>query len=325
MLKHFTIGKKIVFCFVLATIPSLVLGFFAVQNLRKIPIPKEIPNTAETVSPKKQCDARPYLIRYYDEVITQSVRNFAFTENSTWETRYRAAIVKMDETIAEALVSADQKDKKLLGDIRASNIALQKSDEKLIDFVTENEPEKAIDVLEDSEYVKQKETGKNILDEYMARHDTECQTTNTASVLTIEKTTDDKTGNIVNSSIFLILKIMVLGFFAILALGAACFFVVTRPIKKLEKTMLDIANGDENKRSSIRSHDEIGAMAQTLNRMMDAFQKSKMEMEAKMTELKELELKMTKIKKELSEQENGETMLAPIKNLWKILKTTYRQ
>jgi methyl-accepting chemotaxis protein len=324
MLKHFTIGKKIVFCFVLATIPSLVLGFFAVQNLRKIPIPKENQKTAEFLSPKNQCNARPYLIRYYDEVLTQSVRNFAFTENSTWESRYRATIVKMDETITEALVSSDQKDKKLLDGIRASNIALQKSDENLIDFVAEKEPEKAIDILESSEYIKQKEAGKKILDEYMTRHDAECQPANAAPILAIKKT-DDKTRNIVDSSIFLILKIMVLGFFAILALGAVCFFVVTRPIKKLEKTMLDIANGDENKRSSIRSHDEIGTMAQALNRMMDAFQRSKTEMEAKMAELKELELKMTKIKKELSEQESGETMLAPIKNLWKILKTTYRQ
>ena len=96
------------------------------------------------------------LIDYYDEVLTQSARNYAFTQDKKWERRYRESEPKLIATLEEALANGDRTDKEFLESIDKANLKLVEMEYRSIELVNAGQSQQAIDILESSQYWQQK-------------------------------------------------------------------------------------------------------------------------------------------------------------------------
>ena len=75
------------------------------------------------------------LIDYYDEVLTQSARNYAFTRDKKWEKRYRESEPKLIATLEEALEKGDKIDREFLERIDKANLKLVEMEYRSIELV----------------------------------------------------------------------------------------------------------------------------------------------------------------------------------------------
>jgi len=96
------------------------------------------------------------LIDYYDEVLTQSARNYAFTIDKKWEKRYRDSEPKLIATLEEALEKGDRIDKEFLERIDKANLKLVEMEYRSIELVNSGQTQQAVDILESSQYWQQK-------------------------------------------------------------------------------------------------------------------------------------------------------------------------
>ena len=313
MIKTFSLRKKIILGFLLVLIPSSLVGFLAIRSLNNIsePLQKDIPGSIASLRTATQLDSLEQVIHYYDEVLTQSTRNYAFTGNNKWKERYRVNAPKLDTAIRQAISLGDKKDKVFFSSINTANIALVKMEETSLDLVDAGKKTEAIVILESTPYAEEKTAYQNGLDNYTARHATQYELANSSSLLTLNTATQKiKTQTASDKNIIIAVIVASTGLF--LLWGIVFSFLLTEPIQKLTTTALSIAGGNESERSDIRSNDEIGTMAEAFNQMADNLQKSKMNIEEQVKErtadLEKLnnfmtgrELKMIELKKEIAE------------------------
>jgi two-component system sensor histidine kinase HydH len=95
-------------------------------------------------------------MRYYDEVLTQSARNYAFTQNKKWEDRYRTIEPELDKILKEAIIMAEPTEREFVLLLDKANQALVKMEYKSFELVNNGKKDEAIKILESEEYEKQK-------------------------------------------------------------------------------------------------------------------------------------------------------------------------
>ena len=83
------------------------------------------------------------LIYYYDEVLTQSARNYAFTQDKKWEKRYRESEPKLIATLEEALADGDHTDKEFLESIKKANLKIVEMEYRSIEHVNSGQTQQA--------------------------------------------------------------------------------------------------------------------------------------------------------------------------------------
>jgi len=109
------------------------------------------------------------LIDFYDEVLTQSARNYAFTRDKKWEKRYRESEPKLIATLEEALEKGDRIDKEFLERIDQANLKLVEMEYRSIELVNSGQTQQAVDILESSQYWQQKKIYNQSLKAYVQR------------------------------------------------------------------------------------------------------------------------------------------------------------
>ena len=294
-------------------IPAGIGGTLAIRSLEQIatPLSQQIPNTITALSKATELNSLAQQIHYYDEVLTQSARNYAFTGNVHWKTRYETSAPILDSAIKKAIALGDRIDNDFFKNVDTANIALVQMEETSMRFVDDKQNSKAIAILEGTTYAEQKTIYKNGLDNYVSRHESLAEETNAASLSTLKAITDKVQLQTENGK-SLIAIIIVISSLLFLLWGVVLAFLLTKPLKDLEKTALLIASGKDDERSNIKSKNEIGNVARAINQMADNLQKSKAGIEIRVKErtleLEKLnkfmvgrELKMMELKKELED------------------------
>jgi len=109
------------------------------------------------------------LIDYYDEVLTQSARNYVFTQDKKWERRYRESEPKLIATLEEALEKGDRIDIEFLERIDKANLKLVEMEYRSIELVNNGHTQQAVDILESSQYWQQKKIYNQSLKAYVQR------------------------------------------------------------------------------------------------------------------------------------------------------------
>lgn len=71
---------------------------------------KDIPVAAKELEQASHLNGLAQLIRYYEEVLTQSARNYAFTSDEKWADRYREHESLLDDAIIHAIEEGDKLD-----------------------------------------------------------------------------------------------------------------------------------------------------------------------------------------------------------------------
>ena len=91
-------------------------------------------------------------LKYYDEVLTASVLNYAFFGDEKWIVRYSEYEPKLTLLINELLKNKTDADLKLLSNLNKINDLLVSLESKAIEYVKNNNKEEALNIINSVEY-----------------------------------------------------------------------------------------------------------------------------------------------------------------------------
>ncbi|MBF0494444.1 MAG: diguanylate cyclase [Candidatus Omnitrophica bacterium] len=255
-----------------AAIIFLVLlgGVLSLVQLDRMaqPLHSEMPQNIKAVSGLMYSDTLAQLIRYYDEVLTQSARNYVFTHNAKWKNKFLETEPKLNEVIQEAVEKGDVLDKRIFDGVAAANRELIGTDKKALALVDAGNGQEAAVLLETGEYLKYKTAYEEGLGNYAKKRGRgidEAKVPSSQILIFMVKKVD----TLIASS-----RQIVIVFIALVIFVAALLFVflagsITRPILFLTKVVSRISQGELSERAVVDSWDEIGDLAHSFNRMAD--------------------------------------------------------
>jgi len=96
------------------------------------------------------------LMRYYEEVLAQAARNYAFTSNKKWEQRYLLLHPESDKLLKKAIETADKKDKEFFLAMDKANLDLVEMETKALELVNNGQASEAVKLLESDEYERRR-------------------------------------------------------------------------------------------------------------------------------------------------------------------------
>lgn len=212
-------------------------------------------------------------IKYYDEVLTQSARNYAFTENEIWKLRYFEIEPLLSQELAIALDLGSTIEKEFFAQVDEANNKLVEMELNAINQVENGNTGFAISILESKDYWEYKKNYHDSLTKYLESRNLEYTT------LMMEST------NEVDSSINLALnktvsgKLIIGASVVIVIIGSIIIgFLISKsiihPIKKLQTISKQIINGNLDIKTEIYSKDEIGELSQSFDYMIEHLKKT---------------------------------------------------
>jgi signal transduction histidine kinase len=207
-------------------------------------------------------------IRYYDEVSTQAVRNYAFTQDEEWMQRYMNAKSEFESMVTEAIDKGPERDEGLLSSINKTHLTLAEMENTSIGFIDNGMVEEAVKILESSRYWDKKKIQEKNLEDYARRRGLERDEVLANSNRTVNLAMK-RTQNITEYSRRLVSVFVIIAL--VLALGAG--FIIARsiyiPLQKLKTAAVETGKGNLDTQIEIKSTDEIGRVAASFTKMND--------------------------------------------------------
>ncbi len=237
------------------------------------PLSGEILQGIDTISFTSDLDGHAQFIRYYDEVLTQSARNYAFTENKIWEERYRDVEPKLDYHIKYVIEQGDEMDKSFFISVDKANIALVEMEYKSIELVNEGKNDEAIKILESEEYWNKKRIYEQGLRDYVSSRGSEYDQALVASTETLQnavQSTEELTR--IGVTLMIISLLISVGLTIILSF----FFhsTISAPIIKLRNYADKVSQGKRDFLIQFRNKDEISQLGSSFVKMVQSIDKS---------------------------------------------------
>jgi len=311
MFKNLKIRAKIILITTISALPILAVGYYSITTVQRITQPLAVVSgDVDDITKKTELNDLAQKIKYYDEVLTQSARNYAFTEDTKWKERYDTNVIELDAVIVSAMEKGDSRDLEFFNEIKESNDALVVMEFESIALVDSGSADEAIIILESDEYWAQKAIYSEGLRNYVERRATEQGLSLQSTTGNISSTVSEVDSTTVSYTQVSIVVIAVSFVFAA-TLGVLISYLLTRPIVALEKGAKEITAGDLTKRVEVDTDDEIGELSKSFNEMAAKVQASTQSLEEKIQErtgeLQKLnryfvgrELKMVELKKEIA-------------------------
>lgn len=276
------IKTKLVLVAVVGVAMIFGMSAFSIYQFREFnkSISFDIPQAIEQIKDTSYLDSLAQFIRYYDEVLTQSARNYAFTQDTKWKDRYNQAAPDLDTKIKEAIKKGDEADKKFFIDIDASNLALVEIEQRSMVLVDEGRSQEAVEILESQKYWNQKEIYKKGLEGYVAKRGTNYNDALIISTQVLNEVKDNYqnlNGMLLKAVISFSAAGMILAIFFLYVI----YFSILNPLLKINQASLQIAEGKLGQKIDAKSKDEIGELAANFNKMADNLKESRRGIEAK--------------------------------------------
>jgi signal transduction histidine kinase len=264
------IRLKLALGFMLIVSLVAIVGSVCLYQLNQIakPLKYDIPETVKIINESSHLDGLAQFIRYYDEVLTQSARNFAFTQNKKWEQRYRDVEPKLNIIIKEAIERGDEKDKEYFSSVNKANLALVEMEYKAIELVNNAQAENAVKILESNEYWSQKNIYEQGLRDYVQRKGAQYDEALEISTQEVESA-NNKTKNMIGMSTLLVLIFVVVAVILSIGIGLFIFWSISNPLARLKTAAAQIGAGKLDTQIEINSSDEIGELAISFNKMAE--------------------------------------------------------
>lgn len=296
---------------------AISVSFFFVYELITIQslVNKEIPSTIQNLSNESYLDSLAQFIKYYDEVLTQSARNYAFTGDKKWKDRYNSVVGDLDAKIKDAIAKGGDSEKKFFQTVNDSNNALVALEEKSFSLVEAGKKQEAINVLDSKEYSDQKKIYSDGLTAYLNERGFKYQQALTVSTGAV-KDVGNNLSNIISRVIWIFLSAILIG--AIIIFIFAFYFskIFTKSLLELKTATQEIIKGDFNRKVKVESKDEFKDLADSFNKMAEELKENKENVEQKVKDkTKDLEtinkymvgreLKMIELKKQINNLEKN--------------------
>lgn len=273
----------------------------------------EIKKTTEEINTENKLEKTAQLIRYDDEVLTQSARNYAYTGDSIWKKRYEEYAPILDKRIAEAKELGDEAEVEFFNEIDQANQKLIELEENSFLLVENDKLNEAQAILDSKEYQDQKNIYKNALEKYLNKRNLDANMVKDLSTEKIDRI-------IVQSNYYGIIEdilLSVLIISSILMLISSFLLILNRmfkPLFEFKKAVKEITNGKYGINVEIKTQDEVADFAKDFNKMSRDLKEARENIEAKVKdrteELEKLnrfmtgrELKMIELKKKIQDLE----------------------
>lgn len=212
-------------------------------------------------------------IKYYDEVLTQSARNYAYTGNEKWEVRYFDTEPLLSAELKNSLELGNNIEKTFFSAVNDANNNLVKLELEAIASVKSGNMEKAISILESQEYSNNKEIYQTSLMQFLQNRNLEHESLVEESTVDVDKSIEIIFEDIVVSTSFLGISIIV-SISGFLVLGFLISQSILKPVKKLEIASKKIIDGNLDVNTEIFSKDEIGELSSSFEYMINHLKKT---------------------------------------------------
>ncbi len=190
------IGVKVTAVVVAAVSVALLAGVMVLQSFRTIrtPLDQALPQAVARVARDSELDALSEQIRLYDEILTQSARNYAFTQDVKWKSRYLDAEPVLDRHIKDAEARGGSEDSAFFHKIDEANRVLVLMEYRAIEAVDDGRPSDAQTILESDEYWHHKALYKDGLDHYSERKRIRAQASRVTATDVLAQAVEDTRG-----------------------------------------------------------------------------------------------------------------------------------
>jgi signal transduction histidine kinase len=244
------------------------VGIVALVQLQRLarPLHEDIPQAAAATAHSKYQDSLAQFIRYYDEVLTQSARNFALTRDPKWQQRYLNAEPKLDQAIKQAIHQGDEQDRELFCRVDQANLALVALEYQSLQLAHANRTPEAIQILDSNEYGAQKRIYEKGLTDYAHRRGQEYDSALGTSISRIEAA-DRLAQNMLRAGRAWLLGVVLAAVLLSVAAGLAFSRSITKPLEQLKTAMTAVGRGSQNVEVEVHSNDEIGQLAVSFREM----------------------------------------------------------
>jgi len=290
--QKFTIGLIVIAMLVGA------VGYFSLIQMEKVagPLHEDIPASIKAADDSSYLDALANLIRYYDEVLTQSARNYAFTGDKRWEDRYREVEPRLDATIKEAIEKGDRTEADFFSGIDQANIALVEMEYRAIGLAEKGQRAEAVKLLESTRYWDLKKIYEQSLKGYLASRGA---AHHEAHIISTEKLTlaAMRSQEAVRHSKQLVFIVTTFALILAIGFGAYMSRQITRPVENLNKAIKCITRGDIAARAEACALDEIGYLTETFNTMTEVLAKTTVSRDRLIREVEERKIAEEALKK----------------------------
>ncbi|MHC4241858.1 MAG: sensor histidine kinase [Planctomycetota bacterium] len=269
------ISQRLILGFLAIAMWVAVVGHISLYQLNQIsaPLSSNIPESVESISKTAYLDGLAQLIRYYNEVLTQSARNYAFTQDKKWQQRYEDYKPILAKVIKNAIDNGEEKDREIFLNIEQVILAHVEMESKSIKLVNNGQPEEAIKILESSKYWDQKEIFEQNLGVYASRRGIKYDEALSNSTKAVTFATE-RARNLIETSTQLILIFGVVA--VILAVGAG--LLISRsiyvPLFELKAAADEVGKGKLDTQIEVKSNDEVGRLASSFKNMLNDLQKT---------------------------------------------------
>ncbi|MHC4537236.1 MAG: ATP-binding protein [Planctomycetota bacterium] len=269
------ISQRLILGFLAIAMWVAVVGHISLYQLNRIsdPLNSNIPDSVESIGKTAYLDGLAQRIHYYNEVLTQSARNYAFTKDTKWQQRHEDFRPKMAEVIKNAIDNGEEKDREIFLNIEQIILTHMEMESKAIILVDNGQPEEAIKILESSEYWDQKETFEQNIVVYASRRGIKYDEAISNSTRAVTLATE-RAKNLIKTSTRLVLIFGAVGL--ILAVGAG--LLISRsiyiPLFELKAAADEIGKGKLNTQIEVKSNDEVGQLAASFKNMLNDLQKT---------------------------------------------------
>jgi len=262
------VKTKILVGFITIFLFTIVLVLISISSLNQVgqPLNENIPDSISNLEKGSYLDGLAQFIRYYDEVLTQSARNYAFTSDVKWKERYESIVPELDKIIKESIEKGDEQDAEYFLSVDEANIALVEMEENAIALVDNGNSEESVRILESNAYWDQKRVYEQGLRDYVARRGLQYDEALLASTQALDATikeTESLIKKSKNTIIFSSVIILIIVIFISFTIAKS----VSEQIVLLTKDVGEITKGNFDKAIEVRSSDEVGELTKALMRI----------------------------------------------------------
>ncbi len=263
------ISLRLILGFLAVAMWVAVIGHTSLYQLNQIagPLRSDIPESVESISKTSYLDSLAQLISYYDEVTTQSARNYAFTLDKKWEQRYKDVEPKLNNVIKEAIDKGEEKDRELFSIVDKTNRALAEMEYESIQLVNNGQVKEAIKVLESGIYWDLKRTYEQGLEDYSNRRGIKYDEALSGSAEAVNLATK-QAQNLLETSRWLVLIYGIVALILAISAGLLISRSIYVPLLKLKAALVEVGKGKLGTQIEIKSNDEIGQLATSFKKML---------------------------------------------------------
>lgn len=225
-------------------------------------------------------DTHALNIRYCDEVMRQSARNYAFTGDVVWKDRHYDTVASLDYEIEQAIKKGDSIDTAFFDNVQFANKQLIDIETRSLLAVINDDQTTTLELLDSSEYDNYKEVYKMGLENYADRHELSYEDSILSANQIIDKIAQSTNEKLVTGTT-VIMMIVVSVIVASVILGIFVSNRVVSPLLKLNYATKQISYGELDVNLPEIGYDEAKELSQSFNQMSASLKKT-IELEKKL-------------------------------------------